>query len=94
MKTIELKDVQMKELPDYIGVPMLISSLFLNVAKLLTEINFNFWIILITSICGLAYIIYKLVHVRKEVIKTDLEIANQELMRQKTQLEIDQLNKI
>ena len=91
MKFIE-KNIQMKEQAfDYIGVPAYMMTIVFNLARLLTEININFWIILVTSICGLAYIMYKIFHAHKEVIKTNLEIKNQELNIKKQELEIEKL---
>ena len=93
MQFIEKNNIQMKESLDYVGVPAFIMTLVFNLAKLLTDWNINFWLLLITSFGGVVYVIYKIVNAHKESVRTNLEIKNQELNIKKQELEIEKLKK-
>lgn len=93
MQFIEKNKIEMKAALDYIGAPTFILTIIFNLVELLTSWNINFWLILITSIGGVAYITYKTLGARKELHRTNLEIRNQELNIKKQELEIEKLKK-
>jgi len=93
MQFIQKNNIQMKESLDYIGFPAFIMTIIFNLVKLLTDLNINFWIVLITSVCGFVYIVYKIYNAHLEAKHTNLGIKNQELNIKKQELEIEKLKK-